>query len=188
MPKINKNSATALDYDAAHKNMQVEDCAENLIIANNACALQSAEKEKRTAELHSANKELASLNEEKDRYEAELAIANKKLSVEKKKRRKQTQELTSIHEDIKDAKASEKASIEGLREMMFMTSHQLRKPVVQILGLANILDTSTSTPEEVNEIVEHMKESAETLDHMTKELTTFIHHQEVKATFKAKKK
>lgn len=188
MQKTKKPSAVPSEYDIAHSNMQFENCAQDLLKANAACAVETAEKEKRVTELLLANQEVASLNLENDRIEAELALTKKKLGIEKKEKRKRAQKLLVTKEDLKTAKDSESAHIETLREMMFITSHQLRRPVVQILGLAEILDTSVNSPEELNEIVDHMKESAETLNDMTKELTTFIHHEEVKASYKRGKK
>lgn len=182
MPKINP-----LNNKIAPKGRHEDECAENLIKVNDERALEAKDNEKRVTELLMANKEVELLSQEKNRCEIELAVVGKKLKVEKKKKNKQALELISTTEDLKKAKASEKEHIEGLREMMFMTSHHLRQPVVQILGLADILNTSTNSPEELNEIVDRMKESAESLNDMTKELTTFIHHQEVQAKSKGRK-
>lgn len=183
-----KNTKASVGSDHAHNNLPASDCAENLSNSNKARAFETKEKEKRVSELVVASHELAHLSQENTRMEAELTLTKKKLLFEKKAKRKQAEELAEINEDIKSAKASQKAHIEDLREMMYMTSHQLRTPVVQILGLADILDTTSNTPAEVNEIVGCMKESAETLDGVTKELTTFIHNREVKAKNKGSKK
>ena len=181
MPNMNPN-----DKIKPAKNRE-DECAENLLKVNNKRALEAKDNDKTIAELRLANQEVELLSKEKNRCEKELVIIGRELKVEKKKKRKQARELINTNEDLKKAKASEKAHIEGLQEMMFMTSHHLRQPVVQILGLADVLNTSTNSPAELNEIVDCMKESAETLNEMTKELTSFIHHQEVLAKSKGHK-
>ena len=65
--------------------------------------------------------------------------------------------------------------IKSLEEMLFMTSHQVRQPIVNLLGLANQLEDFTNSKEEMLKIVGCIKESVVTLDSFTKELTTFIY-------------
>jgi PAS domain S-box-containing protein len=65
--------------------------------------------------------------------------------------------------------------IKSLEEMIFMTSHQVRQPIVNLLGLANQLEDFTNSKEEMLKIVGCIKESVVTLDSFTKELTTFIY-------------
>ena len=74
--------------------------------------------------------------------------------------------------------------IKSLEEMLFMTSHQVRHPVVNILGLANQLEDFINSKEDMLKIVGFIKESALILDNHTKELTLFI--SEVKKTIKDK--
>lgn len=65
--------------------------------------------------------------------------------------------------------------IKSLEKMIFMTSHQVRQPIANLLGLANLLEDSTSSKDEITKIVSCIKESVGILDTFTKELTTFIH-------------
>lgn len=70
----------------------------------------------------------------------------------------------------------------GLEEMIFMTSHKVRQPVTHILGVANLLETTEHTQQELRKIAGYMKNSAKLLDDFTKELTTFIHDMKIHAT------
>jgi signal transduction histidine kinase len=92
-------------------------------------------------------------NEEKQRHSEELITANKDLSI---------------------AEESLKGHIAGLEEMMFMTSHKVRHPITNILGLSTLLHQSVNSPDELNEIVGHIQDSAVILDTFTKELTNFM--------------
>lgn len=65
--------------------------------------------------------------------------------------------------------------INELKEMLFMTSHRVRKPIASCLGLMNLLETEQPmTIEELKKVVAYFKASALELDEFTKELTTFI--------------
>lgn len=74
--------------------------------------------------------------------------------------------------------------IKSLEKMIFMTSHQVRQPIANLLGLANQLEDSTNSKDEITKIIDCIKESVTSLDKFTKELTTFIH--EVNKSQKAK--
>ena len=64
--------------------------------------------------------------------------------------------------------------IRSLEEMLFMTSHQVRKPIVNLLGLANQLDDPANSNDEIMKIVSYIKESVASLDSYTRELTSYI--------------
>lgn len=64
--------------------------------------------------------------------------------------------------------------VEALEKMLFMTSHKVRQPIANIMGISNLLDNNLTTTEELSKIVSYMKESAKSLDTFTKELTTYI--------------
>lgn len=74
--------------------------------------------------------------------------------------------------------------IKSLEEMLFMTSHKVRQPVANILGLADQFDHFINSPDEIIKMIGFTKESALSLDAFTKELTTFIY--EVKEMNKKK--
>lgn len=64
--------------------------------------------------------------------------------------------------------------IKSLEEMLFMTSHQVRQPIVNLLGLANQLEDPTNTQDEILKIVGYIKDSVVSLDSYTKELTFYM--------------
>lgn len=77
-------------------------------------------------------------------------------------------------DEKKIAEAERTEHIRSLEEMLFMTSHQVRQPIVNLLGLANQLEDSTNSNEEMMEIIGYIKESVASLDSYTKELTSYI--------------
>lgn len=74
-----------------------------------------------------------------------------------------------------------KNHITELKEMLFMTSHRVRQPIVNILGLSNALDGSINDPAELKEIVDYIKLSAINLEKFTHELNHFIQNSKDKA-------
>ncbi len=85
--------------------------------------------------------------------------------------------------DVTELKLAEKEKqqyINDLEEMMFITSHKVRHPVTQIMGISNLLDDflvneKLLTEEELIKIVGYIKTSINSLDEFTKELTTFMY-------------
>jgi signal transduction histidine kinase len=57
---------------------------------------------------------------------------------------------------------------------MFITSHKVRAPIANILGISSMLDQYIESPARLKQLVDYMKVSAKSLDAFTKELTTFI--------------
>ena len=55
-----------------------------------------------------------------------------------------------------------------------MTSHKVRQPIANILGLSQVLDFSNDTKAEIKETLDYIKISAYSLDLLTKELNTYI--------------
>jgi len=147
---------------------------EQLIIANNELSYQNSEKEKRAAELVLANIELSYQNSEKEKRAAELVIANENLIWQHSEKEKRAEELINAYEKLKYAEAHLKGHISGLEEMMFMTSHKVRKPVANILGLTHLLEDFLSSPAKLRQLVAYLRISAQELDDFTKELTEFI--------------
>jgi hypothetical protein len=64
--------------------------------------------------------------------------------------------------------------------MMFITSHKVRQPVANILGITNILEDCVNSPDQLKMSVGYLKESAQVLDAFTHELTDFISKLEQK--------
>ena len=110
------------------------------------------DEERQIQELVVANKVLAFQNVENIKYEAELKIANNSLT--------KIQRL-------------QKKYVKGLEEMMFLTSHAVRKPVANIIGIATQLDNSR-LPKHCRKLIECLKISASSLDVFTQQLTAKI--------------
>lgn len=147
--------------------------AAELIIANKELIFQNKEREKRADELVIAKKELKFQNSEKIKRAAELILANIELVFQNEERGKRAKELLVANKLLKKIKKEQNEYIKGLEELMFITSHAVRMPVTNILGLAIQLDAA-ELPEECRILIEGMKSSAIALDVFTKELTTKI--------------
>jgi len=160
--------------ELAFQNREKEKRAAELLIANKELAFQNGEKEKRAAELLIANKELAFQNREKEKRAAELIVANKELSFQNEEKEKRAAELTIANRKLKKTEENLKEYIQGLKELMFVTSHKVRQPIANILGLSNLLERSKNSPDELRKLTGYLKQSALTLDIFTKELTTLM--------------
>lgn len=80
----------------------------------------------------------------------------------------------------KKAEAKQSAYINGLEEIIFMTSHRVRQPVAHIMGVSNLLENAAHSQDDLQKIVGYMKESAISLDTLTQQLTTMIHELKTK--------
>ncbi len=70
----------------------------------------------------------------------------------------------------------EQRYLKAIEEMIFITSHQVRKPVANILGLINILNNEriVLTPSELKDTLQYLLSSANEMDSIIKELNIFI--------------
>lgn len=92
-------------------------------------------------------------------------------------KRKNIVQYFSMRLPIDEKKKADEERIEhikSLEEMLFMTSHQVRQPIVNLLGLANQLEDPTNSNDEMMKIISYIKESVTSLDSYTKELTSYI--------------
>lgn len=81
------------------------------------------------------------------------------------------------------------AYIKELEEMLFITSHEVRKPITSCLGLMDIVENITPLSQnELWEIIKHLKSSALDLDTHTKKLTIFLSDVEQKNKYNSVKK
>lgn len=81
--------------------------------------------------------------------------------------------------DISERKKAEDEKTEyisGLEEMLFMTSHRVRQPIAQIMGMSNLLELQKTTQDDLRKITGYMKQSLRSLDVFTKELTEFMNN------------
>lgn len=180
MVNTNNNNLVNSDKNLSFQNEEREKSAAELVIANEELAFQNKEKVKRAAELIIANKELTFQNKEKEKRAAELVIVNKELAYQNQEKEKRTEELIAANAELKRAEEYQKEYILGLEKMMFMTSHKVRLDIANILGISNLLDHATNSPEEHKQFVDYIRKSAISLDVFTKELTFFIFDLEQK--------
>lgn len=179
MAKLTTSPQLILANEAlARQNEEMEKRAAALLLANKELAFQNSEKEKRAAELLLANTELEYQNREKGQRAAELLIANKELLFQNEERGKRAEELIRAYRELRKAEEHMKGHIAGLEQMMFITSHKVRKPVANILGLTNLLEEFIRSPAKLRKMVSYLKLSAQQLDDFTKELTEFISQME----------
>jgi len=150
----------------------------NLINANKQLFVQNQDKEARAAELLIANKELLFQNIEKEKRAIELTIANKELAFQKIEKSKRATELTFVSKELKKAEKYQHDYVEGLKEIMFITSHEVRLPLANIIGISELLNQTDNSPEEINQCIDYLKQSALLLETSTKELAFYIAHLE----------
>jgi signal transduction histidine kinase len=167
------NQLALANQQLAFQDAEKEKRAAELAVANKELVFQNLEKEKRAAELAVANKELVFQNKEKEKRVTELGIINEELLVQKEEKEIQAEELRVVNRKLKSADIYLEKYIKGMKEMMFMISHHVRQPVVNILGLSNLIDTSRD-PGELKTMLGFIKRSAKALDVFTKELVAFM--------------
>lgn len=73
--------------------------------------------------------------------------------------------------------------INTMEEMLYKISHEVRQPVVQILGLSHLFESNFDAEEDLKTTIEGIKQSAVQLDNYTRELAQFVH--EIRNTQKA---
>ena len=111
----------------------------------------------------------------------ELIIAIKKFAFQNKESEKRATQLSIANNKLKKAdEEHQKEYVCWLEEMMFMTSHRVRQPIARIIGVSTLLENLNNSPEELIRMTGYMKQSAEALDSLTRELATFIYEKEMK--------
>lgn len=103
--------------------------------------------------------------ETRKRYEKDLINTNNELE---SKVKISAEEL--LKKEIKHSLALQQHIID-LEEILFTLSHKFRHSVTKIMGLSNLLNVTNNSVDELYEIVGFIKESTETLDSFTYELT-----------------
>ncbi len=70
--------------------------------------------------------------------------------------------------------------LEALNEILFITSHRVRKPVANIIGLTDLInnESGTLTADDLKKHCRHLSSSANELDEIIKELNNFVEHSE----------
>lgn len=64
--------------------------------------------------------------------------------------------------------------IKELEQMLFMTNHKIRQPVVNCMGLLDIIDFDNPTKEDMIKVCEHLKTSAHNLNNFSIELNNTL--------------
>nr|WP_121272429.1 PAS domain-containing protein [Pedobacter schmidteae] len=84
----------------------------------------------------------------------------------------------SLRTLISSRKANEEKerlqNVKHMEEMLFKISHQMRQPVVQILGLSELIDQNKDASDDLKQAIAYLKNSAQALDQYTRELSGFI--------------
>ena len=137
-------------------------------------AQQNEQNEMRIAELLIKQRELEQRNKIMEKQCATLDKANKKLVAHNDERKKLNSELCSAYKQLKKADDYLKEYTKGLEEMMHITSHKVRQPVANILGITGIISSFINSPKQLRKLVEYLQTSAVSLDLFTKELTDFV--------------
>lgn len=87
--------------------------------------------------------------------------------------------LRTLINDKKKAEEDTARHIKELEELLFILSHEVRQPVANIQGIANLFERHINNPEELRKLVNLIQQSALILDDFTKKLTLFVHELEV---------
>lgn len=84
----------------------------------------------------------------------------------------------SLRTLISERKASEEKeriqNVKHMEEMLFRISHQMRQPVVQILGLSEVISYDNDASEDLKQTIDYLKTSAKSLDKYIRELSGFV--------------
>jgi signal transduction histidine kinase len=173
MDAIDKSEITKTNKKLIFQNQQNENRVAKLVVDNQKLFAQNDEKEKGITELKNVNKVLMFHYQKHKECHEELAIANKNLHNQNNKNERQGILLLKVNKELKKAKEIQKGYIEGLESILFMTSHRIRQPIANILGLSYLLNESKNSKEEIKVFIEFIKQSALTLDVYTQELSSY---------------
>ncbi len=81
--------------------------------------------------------------------------------------------LRTLITERKELEQRKEEYIKSLEDMLILTSHNTRRPIVSILGLLNIKIEKLSA-EELKKLLAYLKESAEELEKFTREFTIHL--------------
>lgn len=85
--------------------------------------------------------------------------------------------LLILSTDISERKKSELAKelyVKEMEKVLFKISHEMRHPIVQILGISEVIGYANLSEDEMKSFLACMKDSAVTLDNYTRDLTNFV--------------
>lgn len=117
-------------------------------------------------------------------YPCHSPISQKWSSIRATKLKSDDSNLVVSHEDITERKIAELDKTKVAQDLMqrnrdleqftFIVSHNLRGPVVNILGIANLLNTEFLDPEELKKFISSLCMSANSLDNVLKDLNNIL--------------
>lgn len=117
-------------------------------------------------------------------YPCHSPIAQNWFGMKATKLKSDDSNLVISHEDITERKITEldKSKVtqdliqrnRDLEQFTFIVSHNLRGPLVNILGISNILNTEFLDPEELKKFINSLCVSANSLDNVLKDLNTIL--------------
>lgn len=143
------------------------------IAANREIVSQNGDKENWATALIRAETHQDIQNGEKENEAAKLCIATDKLAFQILENNKWAAELIVAHNELRKKENTLLGYVEGMKVMMFMTSHKVRQPIAHILGITELLYNLRYSPDQLK-LLGYLKESALSLDDYTKELTAFM--------------
>ncbi|MBI1184100.1 PAS domain-containing protein [bacterium] len=82
--------------------------------------------------------------------------------------------------DRKQNEAEKRAYIKLLEDLIFITSHKIRQPVCNLIGLVNLIYNFQNSKKEFKKLTNYLQEALQSLDRVTQDLTDFIHEQKIK--------
>jgi PAS domain S-box-containing protein len=90
-------------------------------------------------------------------------------------------EILTIGRDVTELKNAELQKtnyIEGLEQIAFMTSHNVRAPIATMLGLIELLKMDAIERDQWARVLDSFKSCVVDLDRCTKEMAAFIYHRQ----------
>lgn len=184
MNSNNKTELVIANHELKFQILQKEKRVASLVIDNKKLAFLIDENEKCIQELKNNNKELAFRFQQNKLCHTDLDSANKDLLSQFQEKEKQSALLLKTNIELQNSQESQKKYIKGLESILFKTSHRIRQPICNILGLSFLLDENRNSNDELKVFIDFIKESAETLDVYTHELTNYTFNLKQKLDLK----
>ncbi len=113
-------------------------------------------------------------NVTKETLSSDLNSANIKIAAQLEEKKLVDTELNETKLALRKAEGFIEQYIVELENMLVMTSHGVRQPIANILGILQLLDKSVSSPQDMTKLMTYLKQSALALDVFTKKLTVFM--------------
>ncbi len=149
---------------------------------------QKQELEEKNEQLEIQRLEIESQNEELTQNQEEIATQRDLLSVQNRELHRVQEIITLQNEEIQMKNLQLEQQVQArtqklveytrqLQEFAFITAHNLRAPVAQILGLGQLLHMPDNRPDEEKLYIEKMITSTQQLDQIVKEMHDVLANQ-----------